>query len=246
MKVNCGSCLHLNGEKVFEAKCIELGKLDQSVACASHTPDAFSLIGDSDSMVYDLSKLGATLKLMTIRDCQILASLLLNEKKTRRAGFFFMQKVYVRVSGRSGRNYVKNFALGYVLDANKDTVRIVSASGRTAVVLPIGSDALYTVKAFQPIRTEMYANRKYVDPDVEVGNAKIARAAAEMANLDDADSLGLLESSISKKRKIKKIKKGSEDLVSFVARLTRGIDRADTEQEHRRATHGDESFEVSW
>lgn len=164
--------------------------------------------------------MGRVFRRMSPNDLQILAAMLLNEKRTRRAGYSFMQKVYIRIAGTSGRNYLNNFVMGYVLDADKAQVRIVSESGQTAVTLPKGSPSLYTIEQFEPIRAEILANRRWVDPAVKADESRIASRI--ISNLDQADVRGTLDTKNTRRKKIKKVKQ-TEDLVTFVAKMTRGV-----------------------
>ncbi len=182
--------------------------------------------------------MGKVMRSMSANDLQIFGAIMLGERKTRKAGFAFMQKVYIRVAGGAGRNYQSNFVLGYVLDATKETVRVVSETGRTAVILPNekNSNSLYTVDQFRPIRVEIYANKAWVDPEIQRGREKIERS---IAGLDVADERGLFDTPIAARRKIKKVKE-KDDLVTFVSRLSRGVMKA------RKAEGIEEEITLSW
>lgn len=236
--LNCGSCANLNREKVFEAKCSELGKIPTSRACRSHAPDAFTMIQDQETRLTSLVDMGRVFRRMSPNDLQILAAMLLNEKRTRRAGYSFMQKVYIRIAGASGKNYLSNFVMGYVLDADKEQVRIVSESGQTAVTLPKGSPSLYTIEQFEPIREEIFANKRWVDQDAKADAARISSRI--IADLDQADVRGDLDTKNTKRKKIKKVKQ-TEDLVTFVAKMTRGV--ISTKKAHQAM---DEEIVVNW
>jgi len=182
--------------------------------------------------------MGTVMRRMSANDLQIFAAIMLGERKTRKAGFSFMQKVYIRVAGGAGRNYLGNFVLGYVLDATKETVRVVSETGRTAVILPNekNSNSLYTVDQFRQIRIEIHANKAWVDPEIQKGHEKIARS---IAGLDSADERGLFDTPVAQRRKIKKVKK-EDDLVTFVSKLSRGVIKA------RKAESVDEEISIAW
>ncbi len=226
-------------DKVFEAKCVELGRIPSSKACKQHVPDAFTLMQEQESRVTSLADMGLVLRRMSPNDLQILAALMMNERKTRKAGFFFMEKVYIRVAGAAGRNFLSNFVIGYVLDANKETLRIVSETARTAVVLPNekNSTSVYTVKQFVPIRKEIAEGKKWVDQEVVKANT---RSHVQIVDLDQADAAGLLETPTTSRRKIKKVKQ-RDDLVSFVAKLNRGVIKTRKED-----SMADETFTISW
>lgn len=227
-------------EKVFEARCSELGRIPSSKACTRHTPDAFTLMQDQESRVTSLMDMGRVFRRMSPNDMQILAAILMNERKTRKAGYNFMQKVYIRVAGSAGRNYLSNFVLGFVLDADREWVRVVSESARTAVTVPNekNSTTIYSIEQFKEIRQEIFDKKQFVDGDIAKAHEKIQRS---IANLDQAEDMGLLETAIAARRKIKKVKtKESDDLVSFVAKLSRGVIKT------RKAERMDEEINVSW
>lgn len=149
-----------------------------------------------------------------------------------------MQKVYIRIAGSLGRNYLSNFVMGYVLDADKDHVRIVSETGQTAVSLPKDSPSLFTVDQFDPIREEIFANKRWVDQDVKADAARISSRI--IVDLDQADVRGDLDTKITKRRKIKKVKQ-TEDLVTFVAKMTRGVISTKKAQQAM-----DEEITINW
>jgi hypothetical protein len=225
-------------ERVFEAKCSDLGRIPSSKSCSRHKPDAFTLMQDQEERVTSLVDMSRVFRRMSPNDLQILAAIMLNERKTRKAGFSFMQKVYIRVQGAGGRNYLSNFAAGFILDADREWVRVVSETAKTAVMLPNekNSNSLFTVEQFRPIRTEIFEKKNFVDPEIALGEEKIQRS---IINLDQADDRGLFDTPISSRRKIKKTKE-KDDLVSFVAKLNRGVMRT------RKAEQIDEEITLTW
>jgi len=69
-----------------------------------------------------------------VNELNALASLLLKEKQTRKFGYHFYQKVYVRLQGQVKNNYFSNFVVGHILDATKENVRIVGFNGTRLTV----------------------------------------------------------------------------------------------------------------
>lgn len=238
--LNCGSCVGLMREKVMPNLCSELGRLPSSRACKQHVPDAFTLMQDNESRILSMVDMGLVFRRMSPNDLQILAALLMNERKTRKAGFYFMQKVYIRVAGNSGRNYLSNFVMGYVLDATKEQVRVVSETSKTAVVLPNdkNSQSLYTAQQFAAIRREIGEGKKWVDPDVIAERRRVRSTV--ITDLDTADAEGLLETPTAARRKIKKVKQ-KDDLVTFVAKLNRGVIKTQKD-----AANYDEEITIGW
>lgn len=222
IKLTCGSCSGLNRERLVSTKefCAGMGKIPSSNACSSHKPDVFSLINDEPKMDM-LGCLADVTFTFSIREMQVLASLLLNEKKTRRAGYRFWQKVYVRIGGTSGDNYFNNFAIARVLDANKEYVRLVSETVRTSVTLvnDKDSESLFTVERFKPIREEMIEKKRYVDPKTR--EPKKFQKSPVLPTLDFASDTGLLDD--ANKRKNKKLKKSERSsLIDLVGKMAKG------------------------
>ncbi len=222
--LNCGSCSGLVREKVLEERCTTLGRLPSSKACASHSPDVFTLVGDEDK-VQNLEQISELMAQMGVNDLQILGSLMLREKHTRKNGFHFHQKVYVRFRGDSTANYMSNFVVGYVLDASKDTIRVIGESGKTAIsaINDSNSDSVYTVARFNKLRQQMLAEGRRVDPNIatEQQLLEMKQKYTSILPIDEAVEKGVIT---------KKSKAARDDLVSMVSRLGRGqLKRKDKE-----------------
>lgn len=214
--LNCGSCSGLVRERVLEERCATLGRLPSSKACGSHLPDVFSLVGDEDK-VQNLEDVSELMAQMSVNDLQILGSLMLREKNTRKNGFQFRQKVYVRFRGDSTANYMSNFVVGYVLDATKETIRVIGESGKTTIMAinDSNSESVYTVPRFNKLRQQMLAEGRRVDPSIqsEQQHLEMKQKYTSILPLDEAVEKGIVP---------KKSKSARDDLVSMVSRLGRG------------------------
>ena len=213
--LSCGSCLFLNRDRIFEKKCSELGRLPSSKSCGSYVPDAFLLAG-SQEKVNRLKLVSSAIHGMSLTEIQSLAALLHAEKSTRKAGWTFYQRVIVRYSGSSSSNYFSNFAVGFVVYADKDVVRIVGKSGAmmlTAMNIK-DSDTVYTLERFKPIAAEMTAKKKFVDST----SSCASHGGAYVRPLDDA--IGS-DSNVNKKVTVAKTK--TDDLVSIIDKMSRGF-----------------------
>lgn len=217
--LNCGSCSFLVREKAFESRCSELGQLPTSKACGTHAPDVFSLVGDEER-IQNLADVGELMAQLSTNDLQILGALMLREKQTRKNGFKFREKVYIRIRGASNANYLSNFAVGYVLDATKETVRVIGESGVTTIsaINDKNSDTLYTVARFNKLRVEMIAAGRRTDPDVATEAARLEHKAktTSVMPLDEAVAAGIIDKKEAKRKNQK------DDLVSLVSRMGRG------------------------
>lgn len=213
-QLNCGSCLFLDRERVFERRCSDQGKIPTNKACGSYKPDMFTLVG-SGQKVDRMQKMADAVHGMSANELQALGAVLHAERNTRKAGWRFMQKVYVRFSGSSNRNYLSNFLVGYVLYADKEYVRVVGESGKMFLTVMNDNEGttLYTVAKFKAVREAMISNKKFVDPE-----ASPEYSRAHIAKLD-----AIAESEAPLRKQVTKKKASDDDLVSIVSRMSRGI-----------------------
>lgn len=215
--LQCGSCSNLLRDKIFEARCGDLGKLPSSKSCGSYTPDAFSLVSGEEKInnLLDIAHLMSTL---SPNELQIFAGLMLREKITRRAGFSFLQKVYVRVQGNGNQFYLQDFAVGYVLDADRERVRIIGETGVTCVtaINDAQSLTLYTTARFAPLRAEMISKQHFISPrNVRASTERYDDSVAELDRVDP--------NLLCSKRALRKSE--PDDLTSFAKKLGRGLFR---------------------
>lgn len=237
--IQCGSCTYLIRDRVFEAKCSDLGRLPTSKSCGSYSPDVFSLVGSEENN-QNLESVADMMSQMSPNDLQILGAMMLREKQTRKHGFKFHQKVYVRFRGNSSANYLSNFVVGYVLDANKDTIRVVGESGATAIsaINDKDSETVYTVARFNKMRIEMVAERRLIDPAIKEEEARIkSKMYSGIMPLDQAVADGIID------KKAMKNKAAKDDLVSLVARMGRGQLRRKKEKAE---AIGNDEVKINW
>jgi hypothetical protein len=213
LSLNCGSCLYLNRDKIYEKRCTELGKLPTSKCCASHKPDVFSLIGDEEK-VSKLSLVSKAIVGLGNSELQALAALLANERNTRKYGWRFYQKVYIRYTGDSTSNYLSNFAVGYVVSADKDTVRVVGESGvlMVSAINEKDSATVYTLERFQELSRSMVKAGKKIDPKSLIQKPFVQKLDA------------VLDSNTPISKKLVKSKTRTDDLVAIIAKMSKGLD----------------------
>lgn len=214
LPLQCGSCSFLTREKIFEQKCLDLGKLPSSKACRSHTADVFSLI-DNYSNIDLLEALASIIHGFNASDLKILAAIALSEHITRKAGFHFFQKVYLRIKGGASEDFFSNFVSGHVLDADKERVRVVGiGEERLMCVYAINdplSHTLYKVDRFEALKEKMFQGNYFKAEQTVVGR---------VIDLGEADEKGLIDTPYVKK----KLKRAviEHDLVHIVKRLSEG------------------------
>jgi hypothetical protein len=117
--------------------------------------------------------------------------------------------------GAGNSNFLSNFVVGFVLDANPEFVRVVGESGKVTmqVVNDPNSNTLYTVERFNVLRTSMLSKKALVDTSQAA--TKSGRVYTSVLPLDVAVSEDLVSN--------KKVRKSEpDDLVSLARRLGSG------------------------
>lgn len=217
LNLTCGSCLYLNRDKVFEKKCVELGKVPTSKSCSAHKADAFQLIGKPRSIAR-LSHIAKGIHGMSASELQALAALIAAERHTQKYGWRFFQRVYVRLLGSSASNYFSNFAVGYVVSADKEYVRIVGDSGKLMVTAMNdhfkghAPSTVYTVEEFKKLAAEMTKKGRFTD------NTNSTRVVMSVRKLDD-----VLASDEPINKKLSKSTTKTDDLVAIVSKMSLGF-----------------------
>ena len=183
-KIRCGTCSGLSRDKlVNNATCDQQGILATSRTCNSYKPDSFDLAED----VRESGGLLALAHLMSKlppKKLDLLAALIQNDKKTRRQKMVFGQRVYVRYRGLANANYMSNFMQAFILDADKDFIRVMSRDGSCTLTYQndgnnLTGPALYSKSEFDKIRSQMVDDEMYIDPEEERNTIKRLRAIEE-------------------------------------------------------------------
>lgn len=183
-KIRCGQCSGLERDNlVNNAPCKEQGVLATSRTCNSFRPDSFDIAEE----IQDNGALLALARIMSklpTSKLDLLAAIIQNDKRTRRAKTCFGQRVYVRYRGLAGANYMSNFMQAFILDADKNHIRVMSRDGKcTATYQNDGKGmtgpVIYTKSAFDELRATMIENEMLVDPDEARNTIKRLRAIEE-------------------------------------------------------------------
>lgn len=111
--VTCKHCVFYNRQKTYDSPCSKLGVLPESLPCKRFTTDPYQVNFKDDDGTEEIAKILPKIKPGSIA---ILMSLLLDEAKTRRRGYHFGQKVYVRIFRD---DYISNYAAAWVVKADK-------------------------------------------------------------------------------------------------------------------------------
>jgi hypothetical protein len=251
----CGDCSGLKKECLVpnnSETCCKLGKVGTSKTCqyfmSDHEP--LKVVARTDSF----ESLIAMFKDLPTDALRNVASVLYQEHKTRRFGFFFGQKVYVRYRGTLGANYLSNFMIARVLSVNAEFIRLTSDDGRctltyTLQVLKEGG-VIYKPNEFSTLRENMMSRGRLVDPHVERNTAKRLRCEeAYELNLTNESQNGVVTTidTVFKESKLPRRKgKRTVDLIDLVNSMEHGHDVAKDSKTYVKARRsGDRTLDVS-
>lgn len=185
----CGDCSGLKREQLIpgsKSVCSQNGIITTSKTCShfmSEIEPIKPLVGTRP-----FEQLLALIAEVPDNALRSLGGLLFQEAKTRKFGFYFGQKVYVRYRGQANRNYMSNFLSAVVFSANAAVIRLTSDDGRCTMTFTLdvvrAGGVIYTTEEFEPLREEMVANGKHVDPNAEKLVAKRMRCE-ELKRIQD-------------------------------------------------------------
>ncbi len=215
--LTCSSCVHLVRDKAFEKPCAELGKLPSSKSCDSHIGDIHDIVR-GEGKLNQFQYLGEMMHSMSPRQLEILASLVIREKQTRKHGFKFYQKVYYKIHS-SRHDYLSHYCKCRILDITKKALRLISDDGTVVVSIYFSDDGslamsnLFNAKQFDQLRAKLVAEKRISDPEQH----KPSPVRVGIQELQD-----LTEKSLKGQKFDKKKTKKYEDLVSVMARVQEG------------------------
>lgn len=257
----CGDCVGLKCEKLISDNkqvCSKLGKTATSKSCPHFIADSKPLQPILKRDAFDtLSRLFQEIPKDALRT---VASLLYNEKKTRAAGYFFGQKVYVRYRGAANADYLSNFMVARVMSVNSEFIRLTSQDGKCNLTFmrKTCKEIILSVDEFNELRKKMVAKGRLVDPDVKKLIAKKYRAEEEYELNMSSESAGGQVTTIDtvfKENKLPRRKaKGAVSLVDLVDGLMAGytdVDKASkgykrpSEKRSKTSSSGYERIDVS-
>lgn len=180
--LTCGECAGLTRERLItgsKTSCKADGMLPSHKACPKFKPDVYRLaevVSTGGNVMQELAYIAGGL---TPKQLKIFGAAMLNETLTRKNGFSFYQKVFIRYRGTARSNYLSNFFAGRILTADESTVRVCSDDGKVIFTYENTGSAgpsLYTVDEFEPLRVLMLKKGYIVDPEHERATAKFLRA----------------------------------------------------------------------
>lgn len=166
----CGDCRFYSCEKQFDKVCEQLGHLETSVGCEKFKPNVKKLKDSLQETGSSIELLAQMVAKVPSSSLHVLSSILYNDKTTRKFGYRFMQRVYVRYRGLDGANYVSNFMPAHVIEASKAGLRLLSASGNTHILKTdfkkgeLAGPNIFSVTEFKKLKQEMVKANKLEDP----------------------------------------------------------------------------------
>lgn len=219
---SCGQCRFLSRHKKFELPCENLGKIATSKQCNQFEPDVFALVENEQSRERFL-EFAALMSEIPTSQVMVYAEVLLRERKTRKAGHYLGELIYIQFRGNSTDQYFSNFLQGYVLKAGKNELLLVDENSSHYWVMDYErGERYFTEREFAPIRERMLQEKRFIDPAIKRLRKKeelINANRGHAMSIGDADDL--LEKTGGKQDKPKK-KKSRPDMVDMAHRITRG------------------------
>ena len=166
----CGDCRFYCTEKAFEKPCDKLGIIETAKSCAKFKPAVQKFDDALNESEGALDMLGKFMRKIPSSNLHILSSVILNEKVTRKFGYCFMQKVYVRYRGTQEADYLDNFLPCHIMEATKEGLRLLSHDGKTHILKTdfrkgeLAGPNIYSISEFKKFRAAMLRSKKLEDP----------------------------------------------------------------------------------
>lgn len=228
----------INGEDVT---CNKQGKKPAHISCDKFTPNSFALADSVEKNGSSIFELADLLRSFGTEQLRTFAAVLLNENVTRKNGYTFLQKVYVRYRGTLARTYLSNFMTARILSADANYVRVCSDDGKIIMTFQnMGHEKnVYTVPQFEVLRRKLEFSGAYVDPKPEKFDKKVKPLEAGFdLKLNTNGVMGFIDDIGSVAKRNRDHLKKSEDAgtriysLSDIARdIDRGIAKAAYEDE---------------
>lgn len=230
-RLTCGDCIGLTREALLAGEsepCNKQGIKAAHKACPSFRPDSFQLRSIVEDEGNVLSELGAIFRNFDQRQLRVMGAVLLNEGTTRKHGFTFYQRVYIRYRGTARSDYLTNFMTARILTADKDRVRVCSDDGKVIFTYDNTGDlgpSIYSVDAFDEVKQKMIKQGRIKDPEVARQTSKALRPKELDFDLK-LQTNGVLGgipdiSDVARRNKVKKSKSEIVDLVSIAQDIER-------------------------
>lgn len=229
LQPRCGECVGFKCEKLIadnKQVCSKIDKTSTSAACPHFIADTKALQPLMKRDAFD--GLVSLFQAVPEEGLRALASLLYNEKKTRKAGFHFGQKVYVRYRGAAGANYLSNFMIARIMSVSSEYIRLTSQDGKCNLTFArsTNEDHILTVEEFNELRQKMVAKSRLVDPDTTRLLTKRLRCEEEydlnMTNESAGGQITTIDTVFKENKLPRRKQKKTIDLVDLVNGMMEG------------------------
>lgn len=236
----CGECSGFKCEKLIEKNktvCSQVDKTPQSKPCSHFLIDTQKIAPVQQRQAFE--QLVSLFQEIPDDSLRSIASILFNEHKTRRQGYYFGQKVYVRYRGAANADYLSNFMIAHVISANNEHIRLSSLDSRCT--LTYGKHCfphILSPEKFDKLRAKMINKGRMVDPDVQRLITKKLRAEEEYELNITSDSLNGQITTIDtvfKENKVRRKGKRTVDLVDLVNGMMHGHDVSKDSRQYKRS-----------
>lgn len=243
-KLTCGDCVGLTRERLINGEdvtCNKQGKKASHVSCDKFTPNSFALADSVEKNGSSIFELADLLRGFGTEQLRTFAAVLLNENVTRKNGYTFLQKIYVRYRGTLSRTYLSNFMTARILSVDTNHIRVCSDDGKIIMTFQnMGHEKnVFTVPQFEVLRRKLEFAGAYVDPKPEKFDKKVRPLESDFdLKLNTNGVMGFIDDigSVAKRNRdqLKKAEDAGTRIYSLsdIARdIDRGIAKAAYEDE---------------
>ena len=211
--------------------CNTQGVLATSRTCSSFKPDSFNIAEDVQDNGAILALAHVMSKLSNAK-LDLLAAIIQNDKKTRRQDMCFGQRVYVRYRGLSSANFLSNFMQAFILDADKNFIRLMSRDGSCSLTYEndgkqLTGPVIYSKQEFDKLRKKMVADDLLIDPEEERNTIKRLRSMEDyQMQMTSESEQGVITTidTVFEENDLPRGKSNINDLTAIVREIEGGFD----------------------
>lgn len=201
----CGSCQHYSWVTADDktTTCNNLGFLDITPACPVYKLNPF-ILQDFEKVLMPLSNV---LRAMPVTVLPMFYDIIAAEKKLRKLGFYFFEKIVVKYYGTPADKYISNYITARLYSADESGAFIISSTGIRMYVL---RDSIIKLEDFLELHEELKNSRKLIDPSI-TGRTSKKQKEGTVETFDEIIERGNadleLDNRIPKKLRLKGVNK---------------------------------------
>lgn len=230
--LTCGQCAGLSVESLISgdvSSCSEQQMQKTSRACPKFQtdPSAIKDIMEEGDAADGFQEIASLVHSLDSRQLRAMAGALLNEITTRKQGYYMWQPVYVRYRGTARSNYMSNFMTCRIVNADKNTIRLISEDGQVVIRYPntgLEGPSIYSKDAFEPIKQAMIEKGATVDPADKTTRNLLPLDVEDELNMPPASKRGGIASLDDVARTNRKIKKRRADDIVDLTHIAASIE----------------------